>query len=1081
MIPKVQFVVSLLIAIACLLPLSAQAQNWTNYYGTPQTTAVAIDAQGNKWYGTLANGVCKYDGTTWTTYNTLNSGIKSNFVYCVAIDAQGTKWVGGSWGVSKFDGIDWVTYDTSNSGLMTNEVFTIAIDAQGHQWVGGQEGVSKFDGTTWTNYNNNVNLASIHRIAFDAQGNKWFASSGGIYKFDGTTWTHYNTSNSPLLSNHTISIAIDAQGNKWIGSDSCVQKFNNSGWVTYTSRNSGLAASGGVTSILIDGQGTKWFALSNGSLCKFDGVNWVTYNAPNTTTIDGLAMDPQGNKWLSGASKALKFDGTNWQAYAPYPQQILGREPWLTFDLSGNKWFTSEEGITKFDGTNWTTYDANALGLGQNAIHITAVAIDSQNNKWFGLFDKGVLKFDGTRWTLYNGNAMGLGQIAAPITSIVVDAQNNKWIGHGDNGLLKFNGTTWTHYPVRINGFNSGVSVHAIDAQGNKWCVAANSGDGVFKFDGTTWTNYNSSNSSLGISTIVNISIDAQNNKWFWTQNDGLLKFNGTTWTNYNELTTNQLVGNNIRTLVTDAQGNKWVSSDLGLSKFNGTTWSKYDVTNSPIRPNEIFSVAIDAQGNKWLGLLFGGILKFDGTTWTTYNALNSKLVSDWVIELAIDAQNNKWIVQLNGVVSKFKDCAPAVQFGLQVMKGDSAKPLTNSTLLNPTTFATGMKAHLTHRGNFNTNGNYLHNVLQTDVVRIKRKSLAVEGLSELDGMDAFQLNLVVSDHPNATRSVAQLLAMDVNGDTKIDALDIAALMQRSVNPQTGFKQLNGDTIAWRHLPKPILTTRPAYRLSATFPNNDGIGISRHRVPSIDSVLTLDYTYQNRCDTATLNVVGVLLGDADGNYFDIGTNAKGALADTTLFFDGLRATKIGRDTFRVPVYANQRMFGLGLKIENYTNGIQILSISNAAEVSNSNRVDAPTKRCFLSAYSTNGNGIAANTPLCYVTVKTNCPFPSQFGTMTAYLNGTKVNTQVTWNGCTPTDEMVENTSVNVYPNPTDQQLTIDYSASVQTLSIVNLIGQTLKVLEINASGQLQVDVSELPKGVYFLRANNHQMTKFVKL
>ncbi len=38
-------------------------------------------------------GVSKFDGTNWTTYTTAD-GLADNAVYAIAIDAQGNKWFG---------------------------------------------------------------------------------------------------------------------------------------------------------------------------------------------------------------------------------------------------------------------------------------------------------------------------------------------------------------------------------------------------------------------------------------------------------------------------------------------------------------------------------------------------------------------------------------------------------------------------------------------------------------------------------------------------------------------------------------------------------------------------------------------------------------------------------------------------------------------------------------------------------------------------------------------------------------------------------------------------------------------------
>ena len=285
----------------------AQFTNYTMADGLVynKVSSIAIDAQGNKWFGANdgpIGGVSKFDGTTWTNYTSrMGLGIKN--VTSIAIDAQGNKWFGtqgpgGGGGVSKFDGTTWTNYSTVD-GLVSNYVTSIAIDAQGNNWFGTRGGVSKFDGTTWTNYKTVDGLANnkVNSIAIDAQGNKWFGTyDGGVSKFDGTTWTNYTTANG-LVSNDVTSIAIDAQGNKWFGTyDGGVSKFDGTTWTNYTTAD-GLV-NNSVTSIAIEAQGNKWIG-TGGGVSKFDGTTWTNY-----TTVDGLvdnyvtsiAIDAQGNK-----------------------------------------------------------------------------------------------------------------------------------------------------------------------------------------------------------------------------------------------------------------------------------------------------------------------------------------------------------------------------------------------------------------------------------------------------------------------------------------------------------------------------------------------------------------------------------------------------------------------------------------------------------------------------------------------------------------------------------------------------------------------------------------------------------------
>ncbi len=239
--------------------------NWTTYTTADglagnMVLSIAIDAQGNKWFGTDTNGVSKFDGTNWTTYTTAY-GLANNHVSAIAIDAQGNKWFGTGGGVSKFDGTSWTTY-TTEDGLVNNQIKSIAIDAEGNKWIGTLNGISKFDGKTWTNYNLSSKdyLNMISSIAIDAQGSKWFGMVvGGMRKFDGTNWTTFNLANDCRYPNVTSTV-IDAQDNKWFGMEDGVAKTDGKKWTTYTTANGARIHT--VNSIAIDSEGNKWLGTA---------------------------------------------------------------------------------------------------------------------------------------------------------------------------------------------------------------------------------------------------------------------------------------------------------------------------------------------------------------------------------------------------------------------------------------------------------------------------------------------------------------------------------------------------------------------------------------------------------------------------------------------------------------------------------------------------------------------------------------------------------------------------------------------------------------------------------------------------
>jgi hypothetical protein len=316
-------------------------------------------------------------GATWTTYTIFNSELVNNYVHAIAADEDGNVWFGTNNGVSKFDGTTWTTYDTSD-GLAYKRVNGIAIDAEGNKWFGTSNGgVSKFDGTTWTTYNtSNSGLVSnkISAVAVDQAGNKWFGTrltdgyGHGVCKFYEGSWAHYSTSNGALASDSVNAIAADLMGNVWVGTTTGgVSKYNGVNWTTYR-RGSGLA-SDHVRAVAIEGADVKWFGGCT------DGYNeWC----------DFLVCD---------SAAVSRFADSSWTVYiAGYG--LVGKDVnVIAIDWEGNKWFgTRLSGINKFDGASWTLYNtSNVPALQSN--HITSIEVDSQGDIWFGTYGGGVTKY----------------------------------------------------------------------------------------------------------------------------------------------------------------------------------------------------------------------------------------------------------------------------------------------------------------------------------------------------------------------------------------------------------------------------------------------------------------------------------------------------------------------------------------------------------------------------------------------------------------------------------------------------------------------------------------------------------------
>lgn len=70
--------------------------------------------------------------------------------------------------------------------------------------------------------------------------------------------------------------------------------------------------------------------------------------------------------------------------------------------------------------------------------------------------------------------------------------------------------------------------------------------------------------------------------------------------------------------------------------------------------------------------------------------------------------------------------------------------------------------------------------------------------------------------------------------------------------------------------------------------------------------------------------------------------------------------------------------------------------------------------------------------------------------------------------------------ITLHPNPATETLTITAGVEVETVAILNTVGQVVKTADGRGRRQILLDVSSLPPGVYMVRVNEVWTGKFVK-
>lgn len=304
------------------------------------------------------------------------------FVVDVYEDNNGNLWFGTiNQGVARFNG-DKLTYWSSKDGLPGNAVVKTVEDAGGNIWFATQSGLSMHNGKTFTNYSVADGLCDdrVSNLLFDKNGKLWIATWNGVCIFDGTDFARFNvpTPDVQLMSYQTTMnwvtvILEDSQGNIWFGRDGygACKYEPATGQFTHFTRQDGLP-SNNVQAIVEDNDGNIWFGCriaekdnpdssgrtGNGGLARFNGTDILEYPdlaGLHENEIYTIYRDNSGYIWIGANGVGLyRYDGNNFSLFnktdrpdlMPYGYGIQS----LLEDKNGNLWLGLSGGLFRLIG-----------------------------------------------------------------------------------------------------------------------------------------------------------------------------------------------------------------------------------------------------------------------------------------------------------------------------------------------------------------------------------------------------------------------------------------------------------------------------------------------------------------------------------------------------------------------------------------------------------------------------------------------------------------------------------------------------------------------------------------------------------
>jgi ligand-binding sensor domain-containing protein len=299
-----------------------------------------------------------------------------------------------------FSQATWTIYNSSNSGLPDNKVYCIVLDSLNRKWIGTDNGLAVFDGTTWINYNSGnsgLTYTSVRGIAFDHEGVAWIATViGGLYSFDGNSWTNYNTGNSAIADDFVKGVAVDSADNIWCATGNGICRYNHSQWKTWNAFTSSVQSSS--YDCVTNGKNNKIFAgANNGGLVELRDTTLIgNYTIANSSLQDNTIYA------VTTDSLGICYFGTPQHAGGSYYDQL---SLWSNYTLNSptvnavyvdtfqTRYFGTLAGLSVLDNNfNLTYYSYSVNGLPDNFVR--AVVKDKNHLVWIGTDTGGVALLD---------------------------------------------------------------------------------------------------------------------------------------------------------------------------------------------------------------------------------------------------------------------------------------------------------------------------------------------------------------------------------------------------------------------------------------------------------------------------------------------------------------------------------------------------------------------------------------------------------------------------------------------------------------------------------------------------------------
>lgn len=291
------------------------------------TRTIIQDRRGDIWFATF-EGMIKYNGKVFT--NTTKKVSEVRF-FAALEDRNSNLWFGTiGEGVYKYDGTSFQNL-TTKDGLLNNEVTSIYEDQTGVIWFGVNGGVSRYDKQVFRNYvikDRSMTEAApseiipnfrrppleVNAILEDDTGNLWFATRGNTFLYDGATFTIVEHQGKPFYNVRWL--MKDQNGQIWLGGKDGLWMYDG---IAFEQVSEDF-----INYILEDRGGTIWttsMAAGGHALSRYDinptnqRIGAAIVKKQTSEMLFGMLEDLNGHIWIGTLNGVLRYDGATFSDF----------------------------------------------------------------------------------------------------------------------------------------------------------------------------------------------------------------------------------------------------------------------------------------------------------------------------------------------------------------------------------------------------------------------------------------------------------------------------------------------------------------------------------------------------------------------------------------------------------------------------------------------------------------------------------------------------------------------------------------------------------------------------------------------